>query len=141
MRALVATLALLAAVPAGATTLEGPDDADRNVIRWVVKREIKALQRDHRDAAYTFVSPSARQIFPDKDQYMEKMLENFPGLSYATSVVIGDLRQTSRGLAQMVTLVDRRGQPYVAFFFMEKTEEAGWMIHNFIMVPLRAANV
>lgn len=142
MRAVIAGLALSLSLPGAvfASAVE-PEEADRAAIRWVVKREIKALQRDHAEAAYSFVSPSAHKLFPSAAEYMTKMLENFPGLSYAVDVNLGELRQTSKGLAQMVTLVDRRGQSYVAFFFMEKHEETGWGIHNFIMVPLATKNV
>lgn len=138
MRALFAGLVLALSLPFSAQAMP---DADREAIQWVVKREIKALQRDHAAAAYSFVSPSAHRLFPSQDEYMAKMLENFPGIAYATSFELGELKETSKGLAQMVTLVDRRGQPHIAFFFMEKNAQVGWSIHNFFMVPLKVAAV
>jgi hypothetical protein len=141
MRALFAGLALALSLPMTTAHAAAPTGADEQAIRWIVKREIKALQRDHADAAYAFVSPKAHAIFPSKEIYMTKMLEQFPSLAYAVHVEIGELRETSKGLAQMVTLVDRRGRSFVAFFFMENLPEQGWVIHNFIMTQLKTTEV
>jgi hypothetical protein len=134
-------LGVMTTTPTFASDTAGDAHPERDAIRWVVKREIKALQRGHAEAAYSFVAPSAHGMFPSQSVYLTKMLENFPALAYAVSVELGELRETSKGLAQMVTLIDRRGQSHIAFFFMIKTEEAGWQINNFIMVPLRTKMV
>jgi hypothetical protein len=89
-------------------------------------------------AAYATLAPSAHKLFPTKEAYMRAMLENFGALVYASDFELGDLRETSKGIAQEVRVSDRRGRPFIAFFFFERSGSDSWSIRQIIMAPLPA---
>ena len=59
----------------------------------------------------------------------------FPAILTARIASFGDMRETSYGTAQMVTLSDTRGEPWLAFFLMDRDGNE-WRVANVVLVKL-----
>src|SRR4249920_1233869 len=87
------------------------EQASTLAVRAVIERQIDALRKDDAQAAFAFVAPRLKQRFADSAMYMRVIRSQFPAILTARIASFGDMRETSYGTAQMVTLSDTRGEP------------------------------
>ncbi|MDJ1157107.1 DUF4864 domain-containing protein [Chelatococcus sp. SYSU_G07232] len=132
MRGLALPLTIALAVsPASAM-----EQADSLAVRVAIEQQMTALQRDDAQAAFAAAAPQLRQQFADSESFMRMIHEQFPVIARPQIVSFGDLRHTSYGLAQLLNLVDERGEPWIALFLMDRGEDGVWRVANVVTVRL-----
>jgi hypothetical protein len=148
MRALAVTLTiLLSAVSSAAKADDRIDDVFKTeasflvqqasvmAVRTVIERQIEALRRDDAQTAFAFVAPRLKQRFVDSGSYMRVIREQFAAILTAKAFSFGDMRETSYGTAQVVSLSDPNGEPWLAFFLMDR-DASEWRVANVVLVRL-----
>jgi hypothetical protein len=104
-------------------------------VRTLIERQIEAVKQDDAQTAFQAIAPKLKQKFANGDTYLKVVRAQFPALAEARIVDFGDMRDTSYGKAQMVRLSDSKGEPWLAFFIMDKAGK-DWRIANVVMVKL-----
>lgn len=104
------------------------------VVRKIVAKQIEAVRQDDAKAAFAAITPKLKQQFVNGQSYLRVIRAQFPALGDARLVSFGELRETSFGFAQMVRLSNARGEPWLAFFLMDRDKAGAWRIGNVVMV-------
>jgi phage/plasmid primase-like uncharacterized protein len=132
MRALaVAFLIALGATPASAV-----ERTDVTAVRLTIQQQMNALKQDDASTAFAIVSPKLKARFSDSSSFMAMVREQFPVIVNPQLVSFDEIRQTSYGLTQMVRLVDSKGEPWLAFFVMDRGKNGRWGVANVVTVRM-----
>ena len=128
MRALLATLAAFH----GALILAGPaaaDDAGRAAARSVITRQAEALGRDDAETAYAQAAPGIREIFPNADQFIGMVREQYRPVYRHRTFVFGEGRDVGEaGATQSVAIQDEDGVDWTAEYSLERGADGQWRI-------------
>ena len=123
MRILILLLALL--IPLQVLALE---DADRGAMRSVVERQIDAFRRNDAEAAYSFAAPSIQALFPAPDRFMSMVRESYAPVYRPRSYAFGKAMNTGGVPAQLVKIIDERGEAWSALYSFERQPDGSWLI-------------
>ena len=130
MRAILAGLVLalgLASAPARA------DDS----IAQVIRDQIAAFQSDDFATAFTFASPTIRQLFGSPERFGQMVQQGYPMVHRPADVTM--LEQTDLGSAtlQRVLIRDGQGRAHVLEYQMVPGPDGGWLINGvqFVQAP------
>lgn len=114
-------LGLLAAVPARAET--------GAAIRAVIAAQLEAFQRDDWEGAFTYASPTIRNIFRTPDRFGGMVRQGYPMVWRPARVEPGPLEAGPNGPVQMMYIEDSRGILHLAAY--EMTQVGGeWRING-----------
>lgn len=114
--------------------------ATSTAVRSVIERQIDAVRKQDANSAFAVVAPKLKQQFANGKTYLNVIKAQFPAIADARLVAFGDLRETSFGTAQLVTISDARGEPWVAFFLMDQ-DKGEWRIGNVVMIKMPSTEV
>ena len=117
MRALLAGLTLLLAA---ALVQPAPARADEGAIRSVIESQIDAFRADDETRAYSFAAPGIQRLFPSPERFMTMVRQGYPPVYRPRDYAFGDLRETTRGPVQEVTIVDEAGVTWQALYALEQ---------------------
>ena len=132
MRALVLPVVIALTAPP-AHSAEQPDSY---AVRVAIERQLAALRQDDAQRAFAEAAPQLREQFTDSAAFLRMMQEQFPVIAQATVADFDDLRDTSYGPVQLLKLIDRRGEPWLAFFIMQRGGDGIWRVANVVTVRL-----
>jgi len=118
-------LAAVLALPAGAQ--DGP-------IRDTIQRQIEALQADDFARAFTFASPTIKQMFGTPENFGAMVRNGYPMVYRPSSVEMQELREVAGNLWQRVRVVDQAGAAWFLDYMMVETPE-GWQINAVQILP------
>lgn len=120
MRNLIAALFVLCAGIASA--------ADRNTgIERTIEGQIEAFKIDDFETAFTFASPTIRQLFGSYQRFGAMVRNGYPMVHRPSQVEFLELREQGPLLFQKVRILDAKGIPYFMEYNMIQTS-TGWQI-------------
>lgn len=132
MRALL----MASVIALGFTPAVALERTDVTAVRLTISQQMDALKKDDATAAFAIVAPKLKARFADSDSFMMMVREQFPVIIKPQIVSFDEIRQTSYGLTQMLRLVDARGEPWLAFFVMDRGKNGRWSVANVVTVRL-----
>ncbi len=133
----IAVVALVTglAVPAAAAEYS---DGDVPAIRTVIQSQIDAFQRDDGTTAYSYASPSIKQVFPSVGAFMDMVRGDYQPVYHPRSVTFGALAEGPTGPEQKVFLVGPDGRSWVALYTLQRQSDGSWKINRCLLVPNNA---
>ncbi|CAH1667577.1 DUF4864 domain-containing protein [Chelatococcus asaccharovorans] len=132
MRALL----LASMIALGVSPAVALDRTEVTAVRLTISQQMDALKKEDATAAFAIVSPKLKARFTDSKSFMTMVREQFPVIINPQLVSFDDIQQTSYGLTQLLRLVDARGEPWLAFFVMERDKKGRWGVANVVTVRL-----
>ena len=118
-------LAAVLAVPAGAQ--EAP-------IQGTIQSQIEAFQADDFVRAFTFASPTIKQMFGTPENFGAMVKQGYPMVYRPAEVQMMDLRDVAGNLWQRVRITDQAGAGWYLDYMMVETAE-GWQINAVQILP------
>jgi hypothetical protein len=125
MRLSVLLLALSLALPA---------HAQEDPIQAVIESQIKALQVDDFDLAFSFASPNIKALFGTPETFGRMVKDGYPMVYRPSDVDMQELREIAGNLWQRVRVVDQAGKTWFLDYMMIETPE-GWQINAVQILP------
>lgn len=113
-------VALVLAMPAAAQDVE---------IRGVISEQIEAFEADDFERAFTFASPTIRQIFRTPDNFGRMVVQGYPMVWRPAELRYLDLRKEGGTYRQRVMITDAEGRRHLLEYRMLQTEN-GWKING-----------
>jgi Domain of unknown function (DUF4864) len=110
--------------------------ADRKTIRWVVERQLEALQRDDAIGAFAFASPDIQEQFGTAEQFMAMVKSAYAPVHRPRSVIFENIIAVEGYPAQKVLLMAPEGELITALYLMEKQVDATWRIQGCFLMPI-----
>ena len=118
-------LAAVLAVPAGAQ--EAP-------IQGTIQSQIEAFQADDFVRAFTFASPTIKQMFGTPENFGAMVKQGYPMVYRPAEVQMMELREVAGNLWQRVRVTDQAGAGWYLDYMMVETAE-GWQINAVQILP------
>lgn len=118
-------LAACFALPAAAQ--EGP-------IQGTIQSQIEAFQADDFARAFTFASPTIKQMFGTPENFGAMVRNGYPMVYRPAEVQMMDLREVAGSLWQRVRITDQAGAGWYLDYMMVETAE-GWQINAVQILP------
>jgi len=118
-------LAAVLAVPAGAQ--EAP-------IQGTIQSQIEAFQADDFVRAFTFASPTIKQMFGTPENFGAMVKNGYPMVYRPAEVQMMELREVAGNLWQRVRVTDQAGAGWYLDYMMVETAE-GWQINAVQILP------
>ncbi|MEM7073863.1 MAG: DUF4864 domain-containing protein [Pseudomonadota bacterium] len=103
--------------------------ADSDAVRKVISDQITAFQADDFDTAFTFASPSIKQIFGDAERFGQMVRNGYPMVWRPAEVTFLETEQVDGAFRQHVLIRDQQGVYYELQYDMIEGEE-GWKING-----------
>jgi hypothetical protein len=95
------------------------DDSTRGMIQSVIDGQIAAFRVDDGNTAYSFASPSLRQVFTSPENFMAMVRSGYQPVYRPKSVTYGRLREAKGLYVQEVFVVGPDGEPYTALYSLQ----------------------
>ncbi|TVQ34003.1 MAG: DUF4864 domain-containing protein [Geminicoccaceae bacterium] len=141
MRALLFALALAFATSSWASPSLAVDLAaeDTAAIRAVVQSQLDAFQRDDKDAAFAYASPTIQDLFRTADVFMAMVRAGYQPVYRPQTVSFQDIVTFRGAPTQRVLLVGPDGLAVMAYYLMERQRDGTWRIAGCILEPIADA--
>lgn len=121
------TVMLAAVLALPATAQEGP-------IRDTIQRQIEAFQADDFPLAFTFASPTIKEMFGTSENFGAMVRNGYPMVYRPATVEMQELREVAGNLWQRVRVVDQAGAAWFLDYMMVETAD-GWQINAVQILP------
>jgi hypothetical protein len=122
MRFLIFTLALVAA-------FSSHSNAQETAIEDVITAQINAFKADDVNTAFTFASPTIRQLFGTPEKFGAMVRSSYPMVWRPSEVYYGQRTQQGPTTEQQLRIVDQSGEE---FWFVYKMVKVGdqWRVNG-----------
>ncbi len=110
-------------------SLNGPAEAQSVEIEGVISSQMEAFKADDFERAFTFASPSIRQIFRTPDNFGRMVSQGYPMVWRPAEIKYLELREIRGQLVQKVMVTDGQGGVHVLDYAMIQTD-MGWKING-----------
>ncbi len=117
-----------------ASVLAFPAAAQEEPIRNTIQSQIDAFQADDFARAFTFASPTIKQMFGTPENFGAMVKQGYPMVYRPSSVEMQDLREIAGNLWQRVRVIDQAGAGWYLDYMMVETTE-GWQINAVQLLP------
>lgn len=111
-----------------------PAHAQESPIQAVIESQIKALQADDFDLAFSFASPNIKALFGTPETFGAMVKDGYPMVYRPSDVDMQELREIAGSLWQRVRVVDQAGKTWFLDYMMIETPE-GWQINAVQILP------
>ena len=111
-----------------------PAQAQEDPIQAVIESQIKALQADDFDLAFSFASPTIKALFGTPETFGMMVKDGYPMVYRPSDVDMQELREIAGNLWQRVRVVDQAGKTWFLDYMMVETPE-GWQINAVQILP------
>jgi hypothetical protein len=102
---------------------------DQAAITATIQRQIDAFLADDFETAFTYASPTIKQMFGSSERFGSMVRQGYPMVWRPGSVRYLELEEKFGGLYQKVLITDGQGVPHVLEYQMIETPE-GWQING-----------
>jgi hypothetical protein len=119
MRLRLIAAAVLAALPAW---------AQEEPIQSTINAQIEAFRASDFETAFTYASPSIKQIFRTPANFGSMVVTGYPMVVNPAMVEMQDLRTVAGALWQRVRVTDQKGQAFLLDYQMIEGPD-GWVIN------------
>jgi hypothetical protein len=117
-----------------AAVLALPAMAQEEPIRNTIQSQIDAFQADDFAKAFTFASPTIKQMFGTPENFGAMVKNGYPMVYRPAEVQMLDLRDVAGNLWQRVRITDQAGAGWFLDYMMVETAE-GWQINAVQILP------
>jgi hypothetical protein len=117
-----------------ATVLALPAAAQEAPIRATIESQIEAFQADDFARAFTFASPTIKQMFGTPENFGVMVKQGYPMVYRPAEVQMMELREVAGNLWQRVRITDQAGAGWYLDYMMVETAE-GWQINAVQILP------
>jgi Domain of unknown function (DUF4864) len=117
-----------------AAVLSLPAAAQEEPIRNTIQSQINAFQADDFAQAFTFASPTIKQMFGTPENFGAMVKQGYPMVYRPAEVQMMDLREVAGNLWQRVRITDQAGAGWFLDYMMIETAE-GWQINAVQILP------
>lgn len=117
-----------------ATVLALPAVAQEGPIRNTIQSQIDAFMADDFARAFTFASPTIKQMFGTPENFGAMVRNGYPMVYRPAEVQMQDLREIAGNLWQRVRVVDQAGAAWFLDYMMVETPD-GWQINAVQLLP------
>ncbi len=114
-----------AAVPAG----------DQAAIRGMIENQLAAFQRDDGQTAFSYASPTIKQLFGTPERFMSMVRSGYPAVYRPQATEFRKLHQDGAALVQEIRFIGPDGKPVIALYSVIKGPDGRWLIDGVIIVP------
>lgn len=111
-----------------------PATAQEAPIQETIQKQMEALQSDDFGKAFTFASPTIKQMFGTPENFGAMVKQGYPMVYRPTDVQMMDLREIAGNLWQRVRITDQAGAGWYLDYMMIETAE-GWQINAVQILP------
>lgn len=105
------------------------DSGPRTAIETVIGAQNEAFQADDVDRAFTYASPSIRQIFRTPENFGAMVRQGYPMVWRPSEVQFLGHRERAGRLWQVLRITDGKGAVHLLEYQMIETE-TGWKING-----------
>ena len=106
-----------------------PLAADEAGIQSVISDQINAFQSDDFETAFTFASPTIKQLFGSPERFGTMVRTGYPMVWRPSKVEYLSLETVRGALVQQVLITDQNGALHTLAYFMIETGD-GWQING-----------
>ena len=111
-----------------------PAAAQDAPIQDTIQRQIEAFQADDFARAFTFASPTIKQMFGTPENFGAMVKQGYPMVYRPADVQMMELREVAGNLWQRVRITDQAGAGWFLDYMMVETAE-GWQINAVQILP------
>lgn len=119
---LVLLVAAIGPAPAG--------DSRGDAVRAVISQQLEAFQRDDGEGAFSFASPTIRQIFGTPERFMDMVRSGYRAVYRPQVVEFQELFQRGTRIFQNVFFVGPDGRAVIAEYEMQRQPDGSWKING-----------
>lgn len=109
---------------------------DKVVIRNTIEKQIEAFQKDDAVAAFAIASEAIQQQFETPDNFIKMVKESYPAVYRPRSVMFRGFTTIDYYPAQIVVLMDNKGELLQAVYIMKQKQDRSWLIHGCFLVSI-----
>ena len=117
-----------------AAVLSLPALAQDEPIQKTIESQIEAFQADDFARAFTFASPTIKQMFGTPENFGAMVKQGYPMVYRPAEVQMMDLRDVAGALWKRVRITDQAGAGWYLDYMMVETAE-GWQINAVQILP------
>ena len=103
--------------------------AENSDVSAAIEAQIEALEQDDFATAFTYASPSIRQIFRTPENFGTMVQRGYPMVWRPAQVEFLNQRIEAGSLVQTVQITDRKGVVHTLDYLMAETAQ-GWKING-----------
>lgn len=104
------------------------EDGDRSAFRSAIDRQIEAFRADNAETAFSFASPTLRQMFGTPERFMSMVRQGYPPVYRPRRYEFGEVKDTEAGPEQSVRIDDSEGIGWTAVYSFERQPDGSWAI-------------
>lgn len=110
------------------TAASRPAEAQENPIQSTIQNQITAFLADDFALAFTYASPTIKEVFGTADNFGRMVKEGYPMVYRPAEVEMLELREVAGNLWQRVRILDQAGRAHYLDYMMVETPD-GWQIN------------
>lgn len=109
---------------------------DKVAIRKVIEKQISAFQRDDAIEAFAIASEAIQKQFETPDKFIKMVKESYRAVYRPRSVMFRGFTTVDYYPAQIVILMDEKGELIQAIYIMKQQQDLSWRIHGCFLVSI-----
>jgi hypothetical protein len=108
---------------------------DSKAVRAVIEAQLGAFAADDAKRAFSYASPSIREMFKTPDRFMEMVRTGYPVIYRSTAVIFLNPLWIEGQLVEGVQLTDADGSLWLATYRLERQPDRSWRISGCDVQP------
>ena len=109
---------------------------DKVIIRQAIEKQLQAFQENDADSAFAFASPTIQQQFATPEKFMSAVENEYQAVYRPRAVMFRGFKTIDNYPAQVLILMDEKGDLTQAIYVMQYQRDRTWRIHGCFLVPL-----
>lgn len=123
-----------AAFPFAVRSAEAPVAADdARGLRSVIEAQLAAFQADNAEQAFSYASPSIREMFGTAEHFLAMVRGSYPAVYRPKSVAFFVPEAVGGEVMQRVRLTDQSGAAWLAHYSMQRQADRSWRINGCVV--------
>lgn len=110
-----------------------PSLEEARELRRVIEAQLTAFLADDAERAFSYASPSIREMFVTADYFMAMVRGKYPVVYRHRSVGFFVPEPMGSEVAQRVRLTDQAGAPWLAVYSMQRQSDRSWRINGCVV--------
>jgi len=108
-------------------------DAHSREVRAIIEAQLAAFQSDDGEKAFSYASPSIREMFGTAERFMAMVRDGYPVVYRPASVAFLVPEVVDADLIQRVRMTDRTGAAWLAVYHMQRQPDRSWRINGCVI--------
>jgi hypothetical protein len=133
---LLLSLMLVASVSSLQAGEQSSPADEQAAVRSVIESQLAAFKRDDGREAFSFASPTIRQIFGTSERFMAMVRDSYPAVYRPREVEFRKLHRNGTALVQEIRFVGPDGEAVIALYSLVRAPEGHWLIDGVVILPV-----